>query len=371
MRITPINTINIYPAFKSKGVTGANNKKSTLNNQSSSKGDIILLNSSLLPQKADPNIFYITEIDPKDRVYDSFTGLRDKTYLLASLDVKMQQAQRENKQLSIAMFDMDDFKSVNELLGYKTGDEFIKQISKNIAKVAEDNNIDAYRFGGEEFVLIFDDDFPDSKKKEIAETITNKTNTDRKIQSYKNLYMRNAQTRLDKALYSTAKVQKISELKTKSDTIKEVVHSLSTEEAKNDPYFTNAMENIDSQINSIYVNLTNECLQKEKDIKTRKMLVSAQSKLSEGKKLSAFEDNSLLEYLYSVYDKAGEVYQTRRWMHYFLQNHGFGITCGIVNFEPAALEYKTPIDIIERTGNVLKNSKNTRKGQVYLENITH
>ena len=46
-------------------------------------------------------------------------------YLLKVLEKRIEEGKSSGKALSIAMFDMDNFKSVNELLGYETGDMFI------------------------------------------------------------------------------------------------------------------------------------------------------------------------------------------------------------------------------------------------------
>ncbi len=308
-------------------------------------------------------------VNPQDRTYDSFTGLRDKNYLLAYLRVAMEEASRENKELSIAMFDMDDFKSVNELLGYETGDIFIKEISQAISKIAKVYDVDVYRFGGEEFVLIFQDQ-PDTLKQKIAREIVQMVRTNQVIQSYRDIYLRNAQRRLDKYIYSTAKMQRIVALKTKQETIKEVLQSLSTQEAKNDPYFSAKQDEIDRQITTSYLKLIDDRLHKEKDDNIKAVLENAKSKLHAQVKLSDSEYSVLDEYFYSVYDKAHEIYQTKKWINDYMQNDGFGITCGVVNLEPESLEYNTPMDIIDKAGKVLKKGKNTKKAQVYTETIS-
>ncbi len=147
------------------------------------------------------------------------------------------------------------------------------------------------------------------------------------------------------------------------------MESLTTEAAKNDPFFTDAINGISSQIDTIYANLINECLLKEKDEKNAYMLQNLKAKLHSGEKLLKSEQRVLDEYLFSVYDKANEIYQTKKWLSDFRQNGGFGITCGVVNFEPESLEYQDPMDIVDKAGRVLKKGKNTRKGQVYAENI--
>ena len=108
---------------------------------------------------------------------------------------------------------------------------------------------------------------------------------------------------------------------------------------------------------------------KEHDYKTTSILLTLQSKLVSGTKLTESEEEYLNEYLNSMYDKANEIYQTKKWISDFNQSGGFGSTCGVVDFEPEPLEYKSPMDVIQEAGEVLKKGKETKKGQIYHENI--
>jgi len=369
MQIKPVNTTRINPIFTSRSRMDQDNVAKLYCEQIYPLCDeVTSINRSLLNQRFNYNEIQNDRVSANNKTYDSFTGLRDKNYLLSSLYIIMQEAQRDNKNLSIAMFDMDNFKSINELLGYDVGDIFIKEISKDISSIAKDSDVDLYRFGGEEFILIFDGQ-TDEQKMKIAKAVAQRTNTNEVIKSYKDIYIKNAQSRLDKSLYSTAKIQKIPVLKAKVDTLKEVLENLKTEEAKNDPYFSDEINELTLQINIIYKSLIDECIPKEQDDKVKNVLTTIKSKLTSNSSLLKSEQIYLDEYLFSIYDKAHEIYQTKKWISDFKQNNGFGITSGVVNFEPDSLEYKSPMDIIEKAGKVLKKGKSSKKGVVYLENI--
>ena len=371
MQINSIIETFMSPSFTSRNRVGQDNTNKIYENQiisSQTGANDIPASKMLLSQKFDFHEVKTNEVSPENKTYDSFTGLRDKNYLLAFLNVAMQKAQRDDIPLSIAMFDMDNFKSVNELLSYEIGDIFIKEISKHISEIAKRNCVDAYRFGGEEFIIVFDNQ-TESEKKEIARNITQKINNNTIIQSYRSEYIRNAHSRLDKSAYSTSKVQKISALKTKKETLEEVYASLTTKEAKNDPYFKSAIDKYSIEIKHAYLNLISECLRKEKDNNIRVLLTTIKSKLISNANLLDTEQTLLDEYLYSVYDKASEIYQTKKWMSDYEQNNGFGITCGVVNFAPESLEYKSPMDIIDKAGKLLKKGKTNKKGQIYFEDI--
>ena len=56
--------------------------------------------------------------------------------------------------LTVAMMDIDHFKSVNDTYGHLAGDEVIKMVASIDNKYAGKYNGTAVRFGGEEFLLV-------------------------------------------------------------------------------------------------------------------------------------------------------------------------------------------------------------------------
>ncbi|MCM8762847.1 MAG: sensor domain-containing diguanylate cyclase [Candidatus Omnitrophica bacterium] len=95
---------------------------------------------------------------------DSLTGLWNHGYFQSRLHTEVEKAKIENKPLSIAMIDIDDFKIYNDTLGHQLGDSILKEI----AKIIKDHcrNMDyVCRYGGEEFVIIM----PQTNKKEAFE----------------------------------------------------------------------------------------------------------------------------------------------------------------------------------------------------------
>ena len=99
--------------------------------------------------------------------------------------------------ISIGMFDMDNFKSINELLGYKIGDEFIKALSDDISSVAEKHGVDAYRFGGDEFVVLLFSDMKDKEKEEVLDEIFSITSKNEVITRKGDTYLLNAESSLE------------------------------------------------------------------------------------------------------------------------------------------------------------------------------
>ncbi|MFA5233802.1 MAG: GGDEF domain-containing protein [Sulfurimonas sp.] len=88
--------------------------------------------------------------------YDELTSLPGRRALvedMAKLGMKY----------SLAMIDIDHFKKFNDTYGHDTGDEVLKMVASRLANVGGGGK--AYRYGGEEFVLLF-------PSKEVDESYT-------------------------------------------------------------------------------------------------------------------------------------------------------------------------------------------------------
>ena len=85
--------------------------------------------------------------------FDSLTNLPNRNLLHEHLVTAIKNAQRESKQLAIAMLDLDNFKDVNDSLGHATGDTLLVECAKRIKSSVRKNDIVA-RLGGDEFVVL-------------------------------------------------------------------------------------------------------------------------------------------------------------------------------------------------------------------------
>ena len=321
--------------------------------------------------KNNPNLsIYIYEdanqgIDIDERSYDSFTGLRDKQYLFAVLNKMITDDPKNQKNFSVAMFDMDNFKSVNELLGYETGDDFIKFVSSDINGIAQNNALHAYRFGGEEFVIIFNNDNM-QKNKGVVDEILKKINSNSYIKSKEDEYQRNAEERLIQYSYSTEKINSLRNLKAKRDIYKDLQVNLTTKEARHDPYLTKSIKEVNKELNSMYLYLIGETAVSEQDKSKRTMLSELKDLYERDLPVSKAMESALDEYLEYKYDKNVELFQTKKWISDFNNNNGFSITGSIVTFKPDFYRNKTPMDLINITGEALKRGKHFQKGQAYI-----
>lgn len=85
---------------------------------------------------------------------DELTQLPNYRTLIRFLESEILMVNRTNKPLSIAIFDIDDFKKVNDTKGHLVGNDVLIEIGKIITKSIRDTDL-AGRYGGEEFMVIF------------------------------------------------------------------------------------------------------------------------------------------------------------------------------------------------------------------------
>lgn len=84
---------------------------------------------------------------------DALTGICNRAALDDSLRTEVSLAGRHRTPLSIIVFDIDHFKSINDRYGHSLGDSAIKAVVKCAQECARSTDM-LFRYGGEEFVMI-------------------------------------------------------------------------------------------------------------------------------------------------------------------------------------------------------------------------
>ena len=86
--------------------------------------------------------------------FDSLTGLANRRHFDESMNIEWKRAMRNRVPMSVMMLDIDYFKSYNDTYGHLKGDEVLRKVAEIIQKSLMRPADLAYRYGGEEFVLI-------------------------------------------------------------------------------------------------------------------------------------------------------------------------------------------------------------------------
>lgn len=89
--------------------------------------------------------------------YDNLTLCKNRHALKLFLDENSSKWERkENLNLLIVLFDIDNFKEYNDKFSHLGGDYCLKSIAEGIRKAFPSPSLDFFRYGGEEFLLFFE-----------------------------------------------------------------------------------------------------------------------------------------------------------------------------------------------------------------------
>ena len=98
----------------------------------------------------------LRELLEEQSIHDPLTGLYNRRYLNEHLLLDLQYSIRTNNKLCVAMLDLDLFKNINDTFGHEAGDEVLKFLGKLLRTSFRISDL-AYRFGGEEFLVVLRD----------------------------------------------------------------------------------------------------------------------------------------------------------------------------------------------------------------------
>ena len=102
-----------------------------------------------------PKIIEISIFEQTERsaITDGLTGLFNHRHFAQTLKQEISRARRHRTRLSVALFDLDDFKKVNDTKGHPEGDKVLVRTAALLKDGVRDIDT-AARYGGEEFVVI-------------------------------------------------------------------------------------------------------------------------------------------------------------------------------------------------------------------------
>jgi diguanylate cyclase (GGDEF)-like protein len=85
--------------------------------------------------------------------HDSLTSIFNRRRFDLDLERLIAQAERDGSRVALLMFDLDDFKPINDMHGHICGDVVLKQIAHTVSSQLRRNEV-LYRIGGDEFALL-------------------------------------------------------------------------------------------------------------------------------------------------------------------------------------------------------------------------
>ncbi len=84
---------------------------------------------------------------------DELTGLTNRRHFFAILEREILRAKIKGNPVSVMIFDLDHFKSINDTYGHLGGDMILKQVAKILQQSIYPLDI-AARYGGDEFIVL-------------------------------------------------------------------------------------------------------------------------------------------------------------------------------------------------------------------------
>jgi len=102
-------------------------------------------------------------------VRDALTGCVNRAYALEALEKELRRAKRSGRPLSILMFDIDHFKTINDQMGHLCGDALLADVGAQLNRVLRTSDVKC-RYGGDEFLVILPDT-PAVGAEQVAECV--------------------------------------------------------------------------------------------------------------------------------------------------------------------------------------------------------
>lgn len=94
----------------------------------------------------------VRSLDLASRI-DGMTGLANRRDIMEKIDREATRSQRHQRSFTILLVNVDDFKKINDLHGYNTGDDVLVEIARVLRSCVRNEDICA-RWGGEEFLIL-------------------------------------------------------------------------------------------------------------------------------------------------------------------------------------------------------------------------
>jgi diguanylate cyclase (GGDEF)-like protein/PAS domain S-box-containing protein len=102
--------------------------------------------------------------------HDDLTGIANRQLVIDLLGHAINSARRRGGTVTVLFIDLDNFKLVNDTMGHAAGDAVLRSIAERLAALTRGTDT-AGRFGGDEFILILEDEESQSNVAQVIERV--------------------------------------------------------------------------------------------------------------------------------------------------------------------------------------------------------
>ncbi|MFC7686740.1 diguanylate cyclase domain-containing protein [Ureibacillus sp. GCM10028918] len=104
--------------------------------------------------------------------HDPLTGLPNRRYFEKCLTECIEKLNLKGQTFSLILFDIDDFKKINDSWGHEIGDQVIQEVANRTQHVVVEQGI-AARLGGDEFIVLLYNCHAEEEVKEVIHKLQN------------------------------------------------------------------------------------------------------------------------------------------------------------------------------------------------------
>lgn len=146
------------------------------------KEDMIKLGSTILKYLPAGQLETLYHINITNAAHiDKLTGLFNRKYISEVLEVEFKRAKALHSNISVVLFDIDNFKKINDTYGHDCGDQVLTTLGLQVKASGLRERDLAGRYGGEEFIVVLTNSSTEQAA-EVAERIR------KKIESHEFVY---------------------------------------------------------------------------------------------------------------------------------------------------------------------------------------
>ncbi len=170
-----VNDTNIFQMFTDNIISKLDNRKhvyidSILENKKGKKIPVEIHIKLTKIRRREYYIAYLRDLTKrinyekkleKLALVDELTGVYNRRFLISQIKSDVKNHRKKDKPISLAMIDVDLFKSINDTYGHTYGDEILKYFADTFKQNIRDMDYIG-RYGGEEFIIIFPETDKDS-----------------------------------------------------------------------------------------------------------------------------------------------------------------------------------------------------------------
>ena len=99
---------------------------------------------------------------------DPLTGMPNRRSLDRQLEVGLERIKRSGARGTVVVLDLDRLKEINDTYGHEIGDRALRTVGNVLRATVRDNDLCA-RFGGDEFIVVLWDCYPEHEERRVAD----------------------------------------------------------------------------------------------------------------------------------------------------------------------------------------------------------